>query len=211
MGQLSVKGASGLEPPHLLDITMFWSPRSGGVARYLRSKRDWLKANSQWRHTIMAPGPATVGNKSHCCDAAAVFRGLPVPATACSDRALDCSSTARSDRSRRPVSMCMGCIGRRTTTRRTGDGVLSLKRGCPVTAFSTSRIARAGAALPAPFVSPVRHGLRSEPLGRRSAARSRSRQRRAATARCRLRPVSSAAARRRVAPRARLCSRPTSC
>ena len=28
--------------PHLLDITMFWSPRSGAFARYLRSKRDWL-------------------------------------------------------------------------------------------------------------------------------------------------------------------------
>ncbi len=38
---------------------MFWSPRSGGVARYLRSKRDWLKAHSTWRHTIMAPGPST--------------------------------------------------------------------------------------------------------------------------------------------------------
>lgn len=56
---MSMQGASSLAPPHLLDITMFWSPRSGGVARYLRSKRDWLEANSQWRHTIMAPGPPT--------------------------------------------------------------------------------------------------------------------------------------------------------
>ena len=45
--------------PHLVDITMFWSPRSGGVARYLRSKRDWLKRCSTWRHTILAPGPST--------------------------------------------------------------------------------------------------------------------------------------------------------
>jgi alpha-1,6-mannosyltransferase len=45
--------------PHLVDITMFWSPRSGGVARYLRSKRDWFNAHSTWRHTIMAPGPST--------------------------------------------------------------------------------------------------------------------------------------------------------
>jgi len=59
VGQLSVNSASGLKTPHLLDITMFWSPRSGGVARYLRSKRDWLQANSHWRHTVMAPGPAT--------------------------------------------------------------------------------------------------------------------------------------------------------
>ncbi|MDP9139423.1 MAG: glycosyltransferase [Pseudomonadota bacterium] len=59
MAQLSMQGAGGLAPPHLLDITMFWSPRSGGVARYLRSKRDWLGTKSNWRHTIMAPGPAT--------------------------------------------------------------------------------------------------------------------------------------------------------
>ena len=45
--------------PHLVDITMFWSPRSGGVARYLRGKRNWLKRNTTWRHTIMAPGPST--------------------------------------------------------------------------------------------------------------------------------------------------------
>ena len=46
--------------PHLLDITMFWSPHSGGVARYLRNKRNWLLTNSAWRHSIVAPGPPTV-------------------------------------------------------------------------------------------------------------------------------------------------------
>jgi alpha-1,6-mannosyltransferase len=51
--------ATVVAPPHLLDITMFWSARSGGVARYLRSKRDWLNAHSSWRHTIMAPGAST--------------------------------------------------------------------------------------------------------------------------------------------------------
>lgn len=45
--------------PHLLDITMFWSPSGGGVARYVRGKRAWLAKNSQWRHTIIAPGPST--------------------------------------------------------------------------------------------------------------------------------------------------------
>ncbi len=52
-------GTSASARPHLLDITMFWSPRSGGVARYLRSKRAWLSAHSNWRHTLMAPGPST--------------------------------------------------------------------------------------------------------------------------------------------------------
>jgi len=50
--------AGGVRRPHLLDITMFWSPRGGGVARYLRGKRDWLGAHSNWRHTIMTPGPS---------------------------------------------------------------------------------------------------------------------------------------------------------
>lgn len=64
MGKLSMPGAGGVQRPHLLDITMFWSPRGGGVARYLRSKRDWLGAHSNWRHTIMTPGastPETIG------------------------------------------------------------------------------------------------------------------------------------------------------
>lgn len=44
---------------HLLDITMFWSGSGGGVARYIRSKRAWLNKHSNWRHTIVAPGPST--------------------------------------------------------------------------------------------------------------------------------------------------------
>lgn len=38
---------------------MFWSASGGGVARYIRSKRDWLQQHSHWRHTIVAPGPST--------------------------------------------------------------------------------------------------------------------------------------------------------
>ena len=64
-------GASALSRPHLLDITMFWSPRSGGVARYLRSKRDWLSAHSNWRHTILAPGPSTAETSQ--------IAGVPLP------------------------------------------------------------------------------------------------------------------------------------
>ncbi len=38
---------------------MFWSASGGGVARYLRGKRTWLAKHSNWRHTIIAPGPST--------------------------------------------------------------------------------------------------------------------------------------------------------
>ena len=71
MGQLPMKDARPSARPHLLDITMFWSPRGGGVARYLRSKRNWLASNSSWRHTIMAPGPETAETRR--------FGAMPLP------------------------------------------------------------------------------------------------------------------------------------
>lgn len=46
--------------PHLVDTTMFYAPRSGGVKRYLGAKRAWLKANRPGvRHTLVVPGPRT--------------------------------------------------------------------------------------------------------------------------------------------------------
>jgi alpha-1,6-mannosyltransferase len=44
---------------HLLDVTMFWSPQGGGVARYLRTKRRWLQGRGDWLHSIVVPGPDT--------------------------------------------------------------------------------------------------------------------------------------------------------
>jgi alpha-1,6-mannosyltransferase len=44
-------------PAHLVDVTMFWSAQGGGVSRYLRTKRRWLAAQGNWRHTIAVPGP----------------------------------------------------------------------------------------------------------------------------------------------------------
>jgi alpha-1,6-mannosyltransferase len=48
--------------PHLVDATMFFSPTSGGVRRYLLAKHDWLGRQSCLRHTLVVPGPATVGS-----------------------------------------------------------------------------------------------------------------------------------------------------
>src|SRR5262245_14165102 len=42
--------------PHLVDTTMFWSERGGGVRRYLLAKRAGFAAGPSWRHTIVAPG-----------------------------------------------------------------------------------------------------------------------------------------------------------
>ena len=49
-------------PPtfHLIDTTMMYAPRSGGVIRYLTAKRTWLCANrTDIRHTLVVPGAHT--------------------------------------------------------------------------------------------------------------------------------------------------------
>jgi alpha-1,6-mannosyltransferase len=42
---------------HLVDTTLFYSPTSGGVKRYLTAKHDWLRAHTSWKHSILVPGP----------------------------------------------------------------------------------------------------------------------------------------------------------
>lgn len=41
---------------HLVDTTLFFSPTSGGVRRYLTAKHAWLAAHTSWRHTMVVPG-----------------------------------------------------------------------------------------------------------------------------------------------------------
>ncbi len=53
--------AAEIDPPfdtvRLVDTTMLYAPRSGGVRRYLSSKRAWLAANRPAvRHTLVVPG-----------------------------------------------------------------------------------------------------------------------------------------------------------
>jgi alpha-1,6-mannosyltransferase len=45
---------------HLVDTTMMYAPKSGGVKRYLGAKRAWLQAmRPQVRHTLVVPGART--------------------------------------------------------------------------------------------------------------------------------------------------------
>lgn len=45
-------------PARLIDTTMLYAPRSGGVKRYLTAKRAWFTANRpRVRHVLVAPGP----------------------------------------------------------------------------------------------------------------------------------------------------------
>ena len=54
-GRVDRSGAS-TEAMHVLDTTMLYGPPGGGVAQYLRAKREWL-ARAGCRHTMLVPGP----------------------------------------------------------------------------------------------------------------------------------------------------------
>jgi len=41
---------------HLLDVTMLYAPTSGGVVRYLRAKRAWLRRHTSIKHSLLVPG-----------------------------------------------------------------------------------------------------------------------------------------------------------
>jgi alpha-1,6-mannosyltransferase len=43
----------------LVDTTLFFSPTSGGVRRYLTAKHDWLRAHSAHDHSLLVPGTTT--------------------------------------------------------------------------------------------------------------------------------------------------------
>ncbi|MEO8309139.1 MAG: glycosyltransferase [Pseudomonadota bacterium] len=44
---------------HLVDTTLFFSPTSGGVRRYLTAKHAWLGNREQWTHSLLVPGDDT--------------------------------------------------------------------------------------------------------------------------------------------------------
>lgn len=46
---------------HLVDVTLFFTPTSGGVRRYLLAKHDWLARHTHLKHTVLVPGPRDCG------------------------------------------------------------------------------------------------------------------------------------------------------
>jgi alpha-1,6-mannosyltransferase len=62
---------------HLVDTTLFYSPTSGGVKRYLNAKHAWLAAHTAWEHTIVVPGRGNRFERGGVCTLA----GYKVPGT----------------------------------------------------------------------------------------------------------------------------------
>jgi alpha-1,6-mannosyltransferase len=52
---------------HLVDTTLFYSPTSGGVKRYLDAKHAWLSTHTAWEHTIVVPGPEERVDRGGIC------------------------------------------------------------------------------------------------------------------------------------------------
>ncbi len=61
--------------PHLVDTTLFYSPTSGGVKRYLTAKHAWMAAHSRWQHTMLVPGERDRTERGGLC----TLGGYPVP------------------------------------------------------------------------------------------------------------------------------------
>lgn len=55
---LRILRSASLDPrPRMIDTTMLYAPRSGGVKRYLLSKKSWLEANRPGiAHSLIVPG-----------------------------------------------------------------------------------------------------------------------------------------------------------
>jgi alpha-1,6-mannosyltransferase len=60
---------------HVVDATLFYSPTSGGVKRYLLAKHEWMRKHTNWRHSLVVPGEHSV----HAPDDVSTISGRPVP------------------------------------------------------------------------------------------------------------------------------------
>ncbi|MGD8620016.1 MAG: glycosyltransferase, partial [Gammaproteobacteria bacterium] len=50
---------------HIADITMFWTPSSGGVRTFLEAKDAWLAKQPGIRHTLLVPGAIAARAGAH--------------------------------------------------------------------------------------------------------------------------------------------------
>lgn len=61
VGTPAVAFKAGPSGRHLVDVTLFFAPTSGGVRRYLLAKHDWLTRHTRLKHTVLVPGPRDSG------------------------------------------------------------------------------------------------------------------------------------------------------
>ncbi len=54
----------------IVDITMFWTPDSGGVRTYLQAKREWIGRRSDLEHRLLVPGQENACDQGICAQKA---------------------------------------------------------------------------------------------------------------------------------------------
>lgn len=62
---------------HVVDTTVFFSPTSGGVKRYLTAKHAWYASHPPWRHSLLVPGE----REALVPGGVSTLRGTRVPGT----------------------------------------------------------------------------------------------------------------------------------
>jgi alpha-1,6-mannosyltransferase len=60
---------------HVVDATLFFSPTSGGVKRYLLAKHEWMRTHTNWRHSLVVPGET----RAYAPDDVSTIAGGKVP------------------------------------------------------------------------------------------------------------------------------------
>jgi alpha-1,6-mannosyltransferase len=62
---------------HVVDTTLFYSPTSGGVKRYLTAKHAWLREHTSWQHSMVVPGESEYVERGGIC----TVPGVTLPGT----------------------------------------------------------------------------------------------------------------------------------
>jgi alpha-1,6-mannosyltransferase len=62
---------------HVVDTTLFYSPTSGGVKRYLTAKHAWLRTHTSWQHSMLVPGDTEYVERGGIC----TVPGVKLPGT----------------------------------------------------------------------------------------------------------------------------------
>ena len=162
---------------HVVDATLFYSPTSGGVKRYLLAKHEWMRAHTNWRHSLVVPG-----EQHHACTRRCLHgrgpagaRRVQLPPAAESAALVARHRRARTGphRSRRRISSGLGGRQRRASSRHSADRLLSLElsrargRGARQRGAEVHRVVRAA------HLRTLRAGARAEPLHVRIPAQHR--------------------------------------
>ena len=172
---------------HVVDATLFYSPTSGGVKRYLLAKHEWMRAHTNWRHSLVVPGEARQHIRP---DDISTVAGRLVPGTFNYRLPLNPLRWSRAIDALEPDLIEIGdafhpawaAASVAQPARHSADRVLSLELSGARRAPARRRRAEAHRVVRAAHLRALRTGARAEPLHVRVPAQHRRRARQRAAA-----------------------------